>query len=70
MSTMHHKVTVSLSLFSLDSADFYIYCVGIIRFKAWPISAAAYFSPYRNINTEVVFDVVMMTPVFLKMCLS
>lgn len=39
------KVIVSWLLLTLNSAEFYIYCLRINRFKAWPISAPAYFSP-------------------------
>lgn len=42
---MYLKVIVSWLLFTLNSAEFYIYCLRINRFKAWPISAPAYFSP-------------------------
>ncbi len=45
MWTMCHKVIVSLLSFTLNSADFYIYCVRISRFNAWPIWAPAYISP-------------------------
>lgn len=45
MPTMCLKVIVSWLLLTLNSAEFYIYCLRINRFKAWPISAPAYFSP-------------------------
>lgn len=51
---MCDKVTVSLFLFTLNAAEFYIYCVRISRFKAWPISAPAYFSPCGNFTIKVV----------------
>ncbi len=51
---MCDKVTVSLLLFTLNSAEVYIYCVRINRFKAWPISAPAYFSPCGNFIIKVV----------------
>ena len=55
MLTMCHKVTVSLTLFTLNS-EFYIYCVRINRFEAWPISAPAYFSPCEKCTTKVVLE--------------
>lgn len=57
---MCHKVTVSLQLFTLNSAEFYIYCVRINRFKARPISAPANFSPCRNLATKVVLAMVII----------
>lgn len=45
MPTMCLKVIVSWLLLALNSAEFYIYCLRINSFKAWPISPPAYFSP-------------------------
>lgn len=42
---MSLKVIVSWLLLTLNSAEFYIYCLRINSFKVWPISAPAYFSP-------------------------
>lgn len=52
----HHTKVRNMStvcLFTLNSAEVYIYCVRIRRFKAWPISAPAYFSPCMTVTTKV-----------------
>lgn len=64
MLTMCHKVIVSLLLFTLNSAAFYIYCVRINRFKACPISAPAYFSPcghfyYQSMTSSVDYQMLV-----------
>lgn len=60
MLTMCHKVIVSVLLFTLNSAAFYIYCVRINRFIACPISAPAYFSPCGHSTTRILLTVLII----------
>lgn len=74
MPTMCLKVIVSWLLLTLNSAEFYIYCLRINGFKAWPILAPACFSS-RGAENAASFtplshrtDGEMTSTVFLNSC--